>query len=40
MNIAGAVCEAGGLGTLALIWVSAQEARWRVRQIRQPRRKL
>lgn len=33
--LAAAVCEAGGLGTLALTWMSAQEARRRVRMTRQ-----
>jgi NAD(P)H-dependent flavin oxidoreductase YrpB (nitropropane dioxygenase family) len=33
--LAAAVCGAGGLGTLALTWVSAQEAQQRIRQTRQ-----
>ena len=34
-SLAAAVCEAGGLGTLALTWVSAQEARQRVGRTRE-----
>ena len=34
-SLAAAACETGGLGTLALTWVSAQEARQRVRRTRE-----